>query len=149
MDRPEWVDADPDFSVWEWSPNSTQEARKAGRVLRGVTLGFFGLTWLMAMANLVRGGGLATNASVVLLAVCYFLGGWFWPWYALWPLASAAFVPKSRVAWFSVLLSAGVLTLYATINGPPDLERFRSLFAFGLPLILFATTFRFAGKLTS
>jgi hypothetical protein len=39
--------------------------------------------------------------------------GWFWPWYATWPLALVALLTWSELSVATLLLAAGVLTLYA------------------------------------
>ncbi|MBA3826379.1 MAG: hypothetical protein H0X24_21070, partial [Ktedonobacterales bacterium] len=48
-----------------------------------------------------------------LLGYLVLASGWFWPWYATWPLAIVALRPLDRLTRATVLLSNGVLVLYA------------------------------------
>ncbi len=52
-------------------------------------------------------------AGWVLLGYLVLASGWFWPWYAIWPLAVVALRPLDRLTRATVLLSNGVLLLYA------------------------------------
>jgi hypothetical protein len=73
-----------------------------------------------------------------------------WPWYVIWPLAYGALMPRGAGARLAVMLSAGMLTMYALLdftNSPWDwLYEYRSIPTIVLPVVLFLVLNSF-GKL--
>lgn len=74
-----------------------------------------------------------------LLWYVLFASAWFWPWYVTWAVAVVALTPWKLLPRVTVLLSAGVLTLYAF---QPlyalGIYGYRSLVAFGPALLVLA-----------
>ena len=68
----------------------------------------------------------------VLLAYLVLASGWFWPWYATWPLIIAALRPLDRLTTTILLLTNGVLLLYGflPLTASP-LYGLRAICAFG------------------
>jgi hypothetical protein len=140
VERPALAQADPALLRWElgWSPTAV----RATAWLRWAMWSVFGLAWLWAAwyaSNLRR--FLVSSASLM-LASYWLIAAWIFPWYVIWALALAAFVPASTPALLAVFLSATALTLYATIGyertGATEwIFTYRSLPAFVLPLLLF------------
>ncbi len=65
--------------------------------------------------------------------------GWFWPWYVTWGIAVVALTPWRLLARVTVLLSAGVLTLYTFQSlYALGIYGYRSLVAFGPALVVLA-----------
>ncbi len=67
-----------------------------------------------------------------LLASLALLSGWFWPWYATWPLVIIALRPLDRLSRAALLLAGGVLAMYAffpLVAAP--VYGFRSIIGFG------------------
>jgi hypothetical protein len=65
--------------------------------------------------------------------------GWFWPWYVTWAVAVVALAPWGLLTRLTLLLGAGVLTLYTF---QPlyalGIYGYRSLVAFGPTLVVLA-----------
>jgi len=65
-----------------------------------------------------------------------------WPWYGIWPLAFGALKPRSSPTRLAIMLSAGMVTLYAFLdytNTPWDwVYECRSIPTIVLPVVLFA-----------
>ena len=65
-----------------------------------------------------------------------------WPWYAFWPLAFGALIPRSGPTLLAMMLSAGMSALYAFLGFADTrlewLYDYRSLFTIALPVLLFA-----------
>ena len=102
----------------------------------------FGLAWLWAAWYASDLRRFLAGSAALMLAACWLIASWVFPWYVIWPLAFAAFVPASWPALLAALLSATVLTLYATIGydntGRTEwIFTYRSLPAFAMPLLLF------------
>jgi hypothetical protein len=133
--------ADPDLLRW-WTQGRSPTAARVDAWLRLAMWSAFGLAWLWVAwyaSNLRR---FLTGSAALMLAACWLIASWVFPWYVIWPLAFAAFVPNSRPALLAALLSATVLTLYASIGydktGSTEwIFTYRSLPAFALPLLLF------------
>lgn len=77
-------------------------------------------------------GDLYTAWAWVLLAYLVLASGWFWPWYATWPLAIVALRPLDRLTTAIILLSNGVLLIYGflPLTASP-LYGLRAVLAFG------------------
>lgn len=144
-DRPDWADQEPQFATWEWSPGTTENARFSSLIVRRLTTGFFLCLCVFAAFRVYQGASVELYSTVLLLGVCFFMGGWFWPWYTLWPLTMAAFVPKSRAAVISVALCLSSLTLYMTIGASPEVEEMRSIPVIGISALAYVGTRIFRG----
>jgi hypothetical protein len=133
--------ADPDLIRW-WKKGRSPTAARADVWLKRGMWSAFGLAWLWVAwyaSNLRR---FLTGSAALMLAACWLIASWFFPWYVIWPLAFSAFVPTSWSALLAALLSATVLTLYASIGydktGSTEwIFTYRSLPAFAVPLLLF------------
>lgn len=141
-ERPSRLESDEEALARERGPEGSPTLQTANTVVRLVGWGGVALVWLGA---LVRGttslGGLLRGWIAVWLALLYLASGWFWPWYAVWALATAALIPFSPLSRLTVLLSWAVLLLYAALGfGETNLwylQTYRSLVVFGLPLAIF------------
>jgi hypothetical protein len=139
-EAPSEARADPDLIRWE--KGRSPIAARADAWLRLATWSAFGLAWLWVAwyaSNLRR---FLAGSAALMLAACWLIASWVCPWYVIWPLAFAAFVPTSWPALLAALLSATALTLYASIGydktGSTEwIFTYRSLPAFALPLLLF------------
>jgi hypothetical protein len=65
-----------------------------------------------------------------------------WPWYAVWPLAYGALKPKSPATRLAILLSAGMLIMYALFDYSDSqdwswINEYRSIPTIVLPVALF------------
>jgi hypothetical protein len=133
--------ADPDLIRW-WKKGRSPIAARADTWLRLAMWSAFSLAWLWVAwyaSNLRR---FLTGSAALMLAACWLIASWVFPWYVIWPLAFSAFVPTSWPALLAALLSATVLTLYASIGydktGSTEwIFTYRSLPAFAVPLLLF------------
>jgi hypothetical protein len=140
VERPALAQADPALLRWElgWSPTAV----RAATWLRLATWSAFGLAWLWSAwyaSNLRR---FLTGSASLMLASYWLIAAWIFPWYVIWALALAAFVPASLPGLLAVLLSGTSFTLYAAIGyentGATEwIFTYRSLPAFVLPLLLF------------
>lgn len=141
IDPPSHLAADPEIAARAQGPTGSPTLQTANQLVRWASWSAAGLVWL---AVLVIGtatlSGLLRGWLAFLLAMYYAVSAWFWPWYLLWALPVAALVPPSIWARWLIILSWGVLLLYATLGfGETDLwflQTYRSLGVFGLPLIL-------------
>jgi hypothetical protein len=111
------------------SPNSTRlvvvTTLKVAGALGFLTVWFWQLT-RRAPRDLYAAWGWALLAFLVLAS------GWFWPWYATWPLIIMALRPWDRLTTASLLLSNGVLILYSFLPlVASPLYGVRSVLAFG------------------
>jgi hypothetical protein len=136
-------EARADSDLVRWQLGRSPIAARVDAWLKLAMWSAFGLAWLGAAwyaGNLRR---FLAGSAALMLAACWLIASWVFPWYVIWPLAFAAFVPASRPALLAALLSATVLTLYATIGydntGRTEwIFTYRSLPAFALPLLLFS-----------
>ena len=138
--RPEALAATPAVRRFETPPMERATVRKANRVIRLVTWTLFAAFGLLAAWRTVNLESFCVWSCAAMLAACFLILTEIWPWYVNWALALGALVPASRAARFAAILSAGVLTLYATIgyegSEPAWIYDSRSLPAFVLPLLL-------------
>ena len=140
-EAPSEARADPDLLRW-WTQGRSPTAARVDAWLRLAMWSAFGLAWLWVAwyaSNLRR---FLTGSAALMLAACWLIASWVCPWYVIWPLAFAAFVPTSWPALLAALLSATALTLYASIGydktGSTEwIFTYRSLLAFALPLLVF------------
>ena len=142
VDRPAFAVSDPDVLAREQGPTGSPTLKRANRLLRAVGWGAFGAAWLIALVwGTATFGGVVRGWSAALLVLFYVGSTWFWPWYVTWALIPAALAPDAALSRLILLLSWGVLALYATLGfGETDrwyLETYRSLAVFGVPLLLF------------
>jgi hypothetical protein len=81
--------------------------------LKVVGLLAFALLWLRELRRVRDVDGMLTGWGRVLLGYVLVASGWFWPWYATWSVAIVALLPWGELTVAALLLSGGVLTLYA------------------------------------
>jgi hypothetical protein len=142
-ERPTGLEGDEDIVRRERGPEGSPALQAANRIIRLVGWGGVGLVWLGALVFGTRSFGLLMRGwTATCLALFYLASAWFWPWYVSWGLLGAALAPSSWLARWTVLLSWGVVCLYATLGfGETDLwylQTYRSLAVFGMPLALLA-----------
>jgi len=140
-EAPSEARADPDLIRW-WKKGRSPTAARIDAWLRLAMWSAFGLAWLWAAWYASDLRRFLAGSAALMLAACWLIASWVFPWYVIWPLAFAAFVPASWPALLAALLSATVLTLYATIGydntGRTEwIFTYRSLPAFAMPLLLF------------
>lgn len=75
-------------------------------------LGFVAL-WLAQFRRAKSLPGALEAWAWVLLWYVLVASGWFWPWYVTWVIAIVALLPWSKLSMTTLLLSGGVLLLYA------------------------------------
>ena len=140
-ERPREYDDDVEVLAREQGPEGSPVLQEANRIVRLVGWGGFGLVWLGALAfGTGSFGGLVRGWLAALLALYYLASAWFWPWYVVWGVAAAALAPTSWLSRWAVMLSLGVLLLYAVLGfGETErwyLQTYRSLGVFGLPVVV-------------
>ncbi len=137
---PEATKADPEVRQFATSPMERETVRLANNAIRLVTWGCFAVFGLFAAWRTVDLRSFLIWSAAAMLAAYFLIITEIWPWYAIWALALGAMQPGTRPARFAILLSAGVLTLYATIgyqgSEPAWIYATRSLPAFIAPLLL-------------
>ena len=141
-ERPSGLESDEEALARERGPEGSSTLQTANTIVR--LAGWVGVA-VVCLGALVRGttsiGGLLRGWTAVWLALLYLASAWFWPWYVIWALATAALIPFSLLSRLTVLLTWGVLLLYAGLGfGESNLwylQTYRSLFVFGLPLAIF------------
>ena len=140
-ERPPQYDEDEEVRARERGPTGSPILQAANRAIRIGGWGAFALVWLGALL-LATGSlcALLTGWLAAFLALFYFASNWFWPWYLIWGLVAAALAPNTLLSRWMVLLSWGVLLLYAALGFAESslwfLQTYRSLAMFGLPVVL-------------
>lgn len=140
IDRPDTLADQPSLRLFEGRAMKRPTVLSANRIIRLVTWTLFAAFGLLAAWRTTNLETFCFWSAATMLAAYFLILTEIWPWYVNWALALGALVPASRAARFAAILSAGVLTLYATI-GYQDVEPAwiypcRSLIAFVLPLVL-------------
>ena len=138
--RPRALAETPAVRRFEVKAMDRPTVRTANHIIRLVTWTLFAAFGLLAAWRTVNLERFCVWSAAAMLAACFLILTEIWPWYVNWALALGALVPASRPARFAAILSAGVLTLYATIgyqgSEPAWIYDCRSLPAFVLPLVL-------------
>ncbi len=137
---PEATKADPAARLLATPPMERDTVRRANNAIRFVTWSLFAAFGLFAAWRTVDLQSFLIWSAAAMLAAYFLIITEIWPWYVIWSLALGAMQPGSRPARFAIFLSAGVLTLYATIgyqgSEPAWVHATRSLPAFIAPLLL-------------
>ena len=119
------------------SPDAARNAVDTG--LKAVGLFVFAILWLWEFRRTRTLDGMLTAWGWTLVWYVLVASGWFWPWYVTWAIAVVALTPWRLLSRITVLLSAGVLTLYTF---QPlyalGIYGYRSLVAFGPALVVLA-----------
>lgn len=103
-----------------------------GSALKLAGLLGFAVIWLAQLRRVRDLATLLVGWGWVLLGYVLCASGWFWPWYVTWAVAVIALLPWSRLTVATLLLAAGVLTLYGFLPlYAAPLYGFRALVAFG------------------
>lgn len=107
--------------------------------LKAVGLLIFAALWLWEFRRLRSIEGMLEAWGWTLLWYVLIASGWFWPWYVTWGITVVALTPWRLLARVTVLLSAGVLTLYTFQSlHALGIYGYRSLVAFGPTLVALA-----------
>ncbi|MCE9610778.1 MAG: glycosyltransferase 87 family protein [Chthoniobacter sp.] len=140
IERPRSQAKTADAFRFEQPPMSRPTVLVANRIVRIVTWTIFAAFGLFAAWRTRDLESFCIWSCAAMLASYFLIITEIWPWYVNWAVALGALVPGSRPARLAVLLSAGVLTLYATIgyqgSEPAWIYALRSLPAFIAPLLL-------------
>lgn len=143
---PDSLRADPAVQRMTTPPMERETVRRANRLIRGVAWSCFSLFGLLAAWRTVDLSSFLVWSAATMLAAYFLIITEIWPWYIIWSLGLGALQPASRAARFAILLSAGVLTLYATIgyqgSEPAWIFATRSLPAFIAPAVLWLLSLR-------
>ena len=125
----------------------------ANRWIRLVTWSLFVAFGLFAAWKAADFDGFIIWGTAFFLAAQLLVFTKIWPWYAVWPLAFGALKPGSSATRLAVLLSAGMVLLYALLDFCNTqwnwVNDYRSIPTIVLPVALFALLllFRQAGRL--
>ena len=140
IDRPRALADQPGVRRFEVKSMDRPTVRSANNIIRIVTWTLFAAFGLMAAWRTTNLESFCVWSAATMLAAYFLILTEIWPWYVNWALTLGALVPASQPARFAAILSAGVLTLYATIGyqgiEPAWVYACRSLPAFVLPLVL-------------
>jgi alpha-1,6-mannosyltransferase len=110
--------------------------------LKAAGLLIFAVLWLREFRRVRDLPGMLDAWGWTLLWYVLVASGWFWPWYVTWGVAVVALTPWRLLARVTVLLSAGVLTLYTFQSlYALGIYGYRSLVAFGPALVALALVF--------
>lgn len=119
------------------SPDAARNLVNTG--LKATGLLVFAALWLWEFRRVRDIESMLIAWGWTLLWYVLIASGWFWPWYVTWGVAVVALTPWRLLARSTVLLSAGVLTLYTF---QPlyalGIYGYRSLVAFGPTLVVLA-----------
>ena len=119
------------------APNAARDLVNTG--LKVIGLFAFAALWLWQFRRTRSLEGMLIAWGWTLLWYVLIASGWFWPWYVTWAVAVVALTPWRLLSRVTVLLSAGVLTLYTF---QPlyalGIYGYRSLVAFGPTLVALA-----------
>jgi hypothetical protein len=139
LDRPD-ADINNEVARLEAGPALSPAALHANSIVRILAWGCFGIAGLVSIWHARGTQSFLLWSGIILLAYYWLAAAWIWPWYITWALVPIAFVTHSRVAILTALVSAGVLTIYASrgFEGSVDnwIFQYRSVPAFVLPLLL-------------
>jgi hypothetical protein len=137
--------ADPAVRLLATPPMERETVRQANNAIRLVTWSLFAAFGLLAAWRTVDLQSFLIWSAAAMLAAYFLIITEIWPWYIIWSLALGAMQPGTRPARFAIFLSAGVLTLYATIgyqgSEPAWIHATRSLPAFIAPLFLWLLSY--------
>lgn len=107
--------------------------------LKAAGLLIFAALWLWQFRRVRSLEGMLIAWGWTLLWYVLIASGWFWPWYVTWAVAVVALTPWRLLSRVTVLLSAGVLTLYTFQSlYALGIYGYRSLVAFGPTLVVLA-----------
>ncbi len=123
----------------EAGPAGSASTREANTRVRIVSWVGFGLVGLVAAWRVRDLRSFLIWSTGVMLAYYWLAAAWIWPWYVTWAFVLAALVPNTRIAGLAAILSAAVLTLYASLGFEGTVDDwifvYRALPAFALPLV--------------
>lgn len=110
--------------------------------LKVIGLLLFAALWLREFRRVRSLEGMLVAWGWALLWYVLVASGWFWPWYVTWAVAIVALAPWGLLARATLLLSAGVLTLYTFQSlHALGIYGYRSLVAFGPTIVVLALVF--------
>ena len=120
-----------------FSPDAARNIVDTG--LKAIGLVIFAALWLWEFRRARTLDGMLAAWGWTLLWYVLIASGWFWPWYVTWAVAIVALTPWRLLAQVTVLLAAGVLTLYTFQSlYALGIYGYRSLIAFGPALLVLA-----------
>jgi len=135
------LDDDPLIAQLEASPTDWPTVQRANLLIRRVCWALFALFGLLAAWRTTNFDRFLAWSAAVMLATYFLIMTQFWPWYVIWALALGALKPALRPAKLAMLLSAGLLTLYVTLDyafcEDDWLYVYRSIPAVVLPVVIF------------
>jgi len=141
---PDPPDAGQDATVKRLSgwPPDWPTVVEANRLIRFVTWGLFVAFGLLAAWKTSDFERFIIWGTAFFLASQLLVFTKIWPWYAIWPLAFGALRPASLATRLAVMLSAGMILLYAELDYCNTqwnwVNDYRSIPTIVLPFVLFA-----------
>jgi hypothetical protein len=136
--------ADTDATVRRLSgwPPDWPTVVKANRIIRVTTWSLFIAFGLLAAWKTTDFDRFLFWATAFFLASQLLVFTKIWPWYLVWPLAFGALKPGSAAARLAIMLSAGIITMYALFDYSNSarwhwVNDYRSLPTIVLPVVLF------------
>jgi hypothetical protein len=110
--------------------------------LKVIGLLLFAALWLREFRRVRNLESMLIAWGWALLWYVLVASGWFWPWYVTWAVAIVALAPWGLLARATLVLSAGVLTLYTFQSlHALGIYGYRSLVAFGPAIGVLALVF--------
>ena len=143
IDNPPIADTDPTAQRLSGWPPDWPTVVKANRLIRLTTWGLFIAFGLVAAWKTVDFDSFLVWSIAFFLASQLLVFTKIWPWYAVWPLAFGALKPASQGTRLAIMLSAGMLTIYALFDYSASdrwywINEYRSIPTIVLPVVLFA-----------
>ena len=143
IDEPANADDDPAVArLSGYPPEDWPTVINANRIIRLTTWALFVAFGLLAAWKTTDFDRFILWSTGFFLASQLLVFTKIWPWYGIWPLAFGALKPRSSPTRLAIMLSAGMVTLYAFLdytNTPWDwVYECRSIPTIVLPVVLFA-----------
>jgi hypothetical protein len=143
IDAPPMADTDPTLKRLSGWPQDWPTVVMANRLIRLTTWGLFVAFGLLAAWKTTDFDAFIAWSTAFFLAADLLVFTKIWPWYAVWPLAFGALNPGSANTRLAIMLSAGMITMYALFDFSSSdrwywINDYRSIPTIVLPVQLFA-----------
>jgi hypothetical protein len=143
IDAPPMADTDPTLKRLSGWPQDWPTVVMANRLIRLTTWGLFVAFGLLAAWKTTDFDAFIAWSTAFFLAADLLVFTKIWPWYAVWPLAFGALNPGSANTRLAIMLSAGMITMYALFDFSSSdrwywINDYRSIPTIVLPVLLFA-----------
>jgi len=136
------ADSDPLVRQLSGWPPDWPTVRKANLIIRIVTWSLFIAFGMLAALKATDFNAFLHWSTAFFLAAQLLVFTKIWPWYVIWPLAFGALKPRSAATRLAMLLSAGMIAMYALFDYSISerwypINDYRSLPTIVLPVLLF------------